>query len=262
MSFRTYGIIFSGGIDASMLQAAHRTTLTINQVRRATEEMGVATERAGRISRRAWRLNIFGAQMGIFYLSMFTSALFMRESALLSVQDAEENYQRVLREYGPAHERTRAALRRLERAQRRVQMTTWRTALMFGGMILQAINLSIQYGILTIGQNAYTASVAKAAAADAAHTAVIWGKVAALKAWVITLAMAKPWLAAAMIAAGAVVAGAIGYYIGRAAGGPAGPVPSPAINIEVHARTRGEIEEAIDIAARRAKEELRSTEIR
>jgi len=196
--------------------------------------MGEGAEKAARMSTRAFRGYVFGLQMGIFYVSMFTSSMMMAESAQLSLQDAQENYQRTLQEFGPAHEKTQAALRRVERAQIRVDRMWLRTGLTMGGLILQTISYGYTLAMATGVLGAHTTATATATAVNATHTAGIWAQVTALKAWIIAQAMAHPWLTVGMLAAGAVAAGAVGYYLGGAGGGtPEQPYVEPRLRGEV-----------------------------
>lgn len=207
MSFnRTYNLTWTGTVDPSMVAAAQEVTTRMEDVHAHTITLGETTERAARIGTRAFRGYVFGVQMSIFYVSMLANAWMRAESAQLSLIDAQENYQRTLAEYGPAHERTEAALRRLERAQLMVQRTSFTTMLTFGGMTLQMFSMTVQTLAATGAIGIFTGATTTATAANVTHTTSIWGRVAALKALIIAQAAAHPWLLPAMLAAGGAAA--------------------------------------------------------
>ena len=255
MSAFTYGTIYTGRVDASMTAATEQVKQQLESIYQHTISYGEATEEAARMSTRAFRGYVFGLQMGVFYLSMFTSAIYMQESAQLSLQDAQENYQKTLAEFGPASEQAQAALRRLERAQIRVDRMGLRATLTMAGLGLQVVSYGYQLATAAGLLNTYTLATIAATVADWGHAAAIHAKNAAMAIWNALIGPAG-WAKLA-IAGGLILGGTLlGYGLGGGFGG-GGTQVNIETNVNAQGTSRRELEQAIDEASRKAKYELR-----
>jgi len=228
------------------------------QTRMVTAEIEESTRRRqyGYVRALRSQMNlIFGVQMSLFYVSMLAGAVTRLEAAQLTLTDAQEDYERALRRYGPTHERTISALRRLQRVQSYVNRAWIMSTINVVGLVLQFGNLAMRVGITSAVTGGYTASVVAATAADTAHTAVLQKKAFWLG---VVRALAGPVGWAMLIGAGIAI-GAAGMYLwGRMGAGAASPTT---INIEgariYRAATDEELEEALEKYKEETIEEYR-----
>ena len=170
-----------------------------------------------------------------FMFNMLESSYMRLQMAQMLATNAQDRYNDVVARYGANSEQARRAAKEMESQMSYLNLANQRANVSMGLLIVQ---MALQTGILekqklaTIQASAAkmwhsittalstTATTASSAATTAdiavtnAHTASVWANVAALKARAVAFAMAHPWATAAVIAAGAVAAGAVGYYMG------------------------------------------------
>lgn len=207
MSFQhDYHMTFTG--DSTTRASADQTISDVGRVKTATIELGTATQEAVGMSMRAFSRLLFTFQMGIFYVGMLTSAIYQSESAAIAVENAQDSYNRAIREYGVNSEQAVRAERTLVRTRKMVETANLRAKLSYVGMGLQVVNLSavllrsagvthmssitttmntiatklnVGAKLASVGATVkYVASTIYATAVDTAHAAVLWAKAHAL----------------------------------------------------------------------------------
>lgn len=192
-----YGISFQGTSNVSGV--IQTLTAELDTVKSKIREVNQETSGLGSFSTRGLQRGIFGLQMGVFYTGMLISAQTRAQLSALRLADAQEVYNKTLAEYGINSKQAVEAAKRLERAQLQAQQSNTLTTLSYVGMALQLVNVA------TTMKTVFLPTILKA-------TMAIWGHVSALAAQAIAYAIAHPWMTAAMLAAGAAVAGALAAY--------------------------------------------------
>lgn len=185
MSYNTWNFVISGSSDQAVW-ATQNLQFELGKTGDAADTTGQKFVQMGFLTSRSFRMMIFSAQMGVFYISLLISAQDRALTSALTLEDAQESYNRAIRDYGVGSEQAVSAARRLERAQIMIGRANTLATLSYVGMGLQIVSFSAQL-LRSIGPMSL-------------YIAKIWAMVTAQAAL-------KPWLVPAMIGAAGVMAG-------------------------------------------------------
>lgn len=139
MSSREYKTVFTA--DNRTREVVGQVVEGIEGISASTITMGQTTEQVAGMSMRSFSRLLFTIQMGVFYVGMLSSAMYQSESAAIAVENAQDSYNRALRDHGANSEQAIRAERTLIRTRKMVETANLRAKLSYLGMGLQVVNL-------------------------------------------------------------------------------------------------------------------------
>jgi hypothetical protein len=174
-----YNTTFTTTYEGSGVQ---QLTFELEGVKQKTREVSQEASMMGTITSRSFRMGIFGAQMMIWYTSMLMTAQTRQETTALQLENAQDAYNRAVREYGPASEQAIRAGRQLEITQMNVNRANQLATLSYIGMGLQMVSFTASTLNALPALGSWVTSLWSAVTAQTALNAATgqWHKIAAV----------------------------------------------------------------------------------
>jgi len=220
----SYGVVFTGD-STGYQQAQQQVVEGLQEVTQYSITFGETQERVSQVSIRGIQQMIFGTQMLIWIGGMAYTGMMRQEGAAIAVEQAQENLNHAIAQYGANSTQARRAARSLERAQLYVARANQMATFSMFSLGLQIVQAGLYFVRYLPQLTAWVSSMWSLAAAQAAL---------------------KPWLVPAMVAGAAAVGGiAAGYAISQ----------STTVNVNINQDT--DLSSAFDEAKRKATYELR-----